>query len=286
MPSKSCVITSCALLFFVSGLAIVPALRAKDEKLKPEQLIAKHLESIGSAAKLKEIKTRITGGLSHVEVRVGGQANVNGQGEIVSDGSSVRGVFTFPALDYRGEQFAFDGEKAAVGQISPGVRSFLGRFIYENDVLLKEGLLFGSLSTSWALLNTAVKQPKMDVNGPKKVGGRNLYELKYEAKKGKGNVQAWLYFDPETFRHVRSQYKVEIAPSQIERIGDSAELDRYLLIEEFDQFQEVDGITLPHAYKLDFTVDSTRGGFLGAWTYTVKQVAHNQAIDRQAFSVK
>ena len=286
MPSKSSVIVSCLLLIFVSGIAVVPALRAKDEKLKPEQLVAKHLESIGSAAKLKEIKTRMTGGLTHVDFRIGGQANLNGQGEIISDANSVRGAFMFPAIEYRGEQFVFDGEKAAVGQVNPGVRSYLGRFIYENDVLLKEGLLFGSLSTSWALLNTAVKQPKMDVSGPKKIDGRNLYELKYEPKKGKGNVQAWLYFDSETFRHVRSRYKVEITPSQVTRISDSAELDRFTLVEEFDQFQEVDGLTLPHAYKLEFTLDSARGGFLGTWTYTVKQVAHNQAIDRQAFSVR
>src|SRR6185295_13629584 len=153
---------------------------AKDEKLKPEQLIAKHLESIGNPAKLKEIKTRTTGGTTHVDFRVGGQASLGGLGNILSDANSVRAGFNFPALEYPGEQFSFDGEKVGVGQVNPGNRSPLGRFIYENDVLLKEGLLFGTLSTSWALLNTATKQPKLDLNGPKKISGRNLYELKYE----------------------------------------------------------------------------------------------------------
>ena len=286
MKFKSSLVISCTVLMFVSAVAIAPVLRAKDEKLKPEQVVAKHLESIASAAKLKEIKTRSTGGLTHVDFRVGGHASLNGEGNILSDASSVRAGFNFPALEYPGEHFAFDGEKVGVGQISPGNRSPLGRFIYENEVLLKEGLLFGSLSTSWALLNTAAKQPKLDLNGPKKVGGQSVYELKYEAKKGRGNVQAWLYFDSETFRHVRSQFKVEVASTQIAKISDSAELERYTLIEEFDQFQEVDGFTLPHSYKLDFTIDSPRGAFVGSWTYAVKQVAHNQAIDRQVFSVK
>jgi hypothetical protein len=286
MRSKSSFILSSGLLMFVLAVAIAPALRAKDEKLKPEQVIAKHLESIGSAAKLKEIKNRTTNGATHVDFRVGGHASLDGQGNIVSDANSVRASFNYPALEYPGEQFAFDGERVGVGQVNPGNRSPLGRFIYENEVLLKEGLLFGSLSTSWALLNTAVKQPKLDLSGPKKVGGRSLYEMKYEAKKGRGNVQAWLYFDPDTFRHVRSQYKVEVTSSQIAKIADSAELERYTLIEEFDQFKEVDGLTLPHSYKLEFTIDSPRGAFVGNWTYAVKQIAHNQPIDRQLFSVK
>ena len=112
-------------------------------------------------------------------------------------------------------------------------------------MLLKEGLLFGSLSTSWALLNTGAKQPKLDLSGPKKVGGRSLYEMKYEAKKGRGNVQAWLYFDPDTLRHVRSQYKVEVTSSQITKIADSAELERYTLIEDHQPGEA----HAPHSYS-------------------------------------
>ena len=280
MTSNSVIAVLCALSMFPA------ALRAKDEKLKPEQLIAKHLESIGPAAKMKEIKTRSTAGTAHVEFRIGGQASLNGQGSLVSDGSSIGAVLKFPALEYSGEQFIFDGTDVIVGQVSPGTRSPLGRFLYENGVMLKEGLLFGSLSTSWALLNTGAKQPKLNVSGPKKVGGSSVYEMKYEAKKGRGNVQVWLYFDAETFRHVRSQYKVETAAQQIARIQDSAELDRYTLVEEFGSFTEVDGLTLPHSYKADFTIDSQRGAFLGSWSYTVKDVSHNQPIDRQAFSLK
>ncbi len=273
-----------AVLGMMSILAV--AVHAKDEKLKPEQLIAKHLESIGPAARLKEIKTRSTAGTTHVDFRVGGQASINGQGMLQSDNTSVSAVLRFPALEYPGEQFVFDGTDIAVGQVTPGVRSPLGRFLYENGVMLKEGLLFGSLSTSWALLNTETKQPKLNVSGPKKVAGSSVYEMKYEAKKGKGNVQVWLYFDAETFRHVRSQFKVETATQQVARIQDSAELDRYTLVEEFGDFKEVDGLTLPHAYKADYSIDSPRGGFVGSWTYTVKDIRHNQAIDRQAFSVK
>jgi len=283
-PNPSILVSWLLICAFAAVMA--PAARAKDEKLKPEQLIAKHLESIGAAAKLKEIKTRSTSGTSQVVFVVGGAGNLSGQGSVVSSANSVRAAFTFPVQDYRGEEFVFDGDKISVAQISPGVRSPVGRFIYENDSVLKEGLLFGSLSTSWALLNTAAKQPRLDSAGLKKINGRELYELKYEPRRGKGNVLTTLYFDPETFRHVRSQYKVEVAAPAPNRISDSAEVIHYLLIEEFDQFQEVDGLTLPRTYKLEFSIEGPGRAFVGNWTYTIREVVHNQVIDPQVFVPK
>jgi hypothetical protein len=145
--------------------------------------------------------------------------------------------------------------------------------------------LYGSLSTNWALLNVAGRQPKLDVTGIKKIDGRSLYEMKYAPKKANGNIQAFLYFDPETFRHVRSQYKAELVSSSVQKITDTAETVRYTLTEEFDDFKQVDGLTLPHSYKIDYSIDSPTGGFVGGWSYTIKQVAHNQTIEKNVFAV-
>lgn len=282
MPTKLLLVSSC-ILIALGLLVTAPQTRAKDEKLKLEQLIARHLDSIASADKLKEIKTRSTTGSSHVDFRVGGQASLNGEGVLVSDGVSSRLGLRFPALEYPGEQFISDGNKTLIGQTSPGLRSPLGNFIFQNDFLLKEGLLFGSLSTNWALLNTAAKQPKLDVTGIKKIEGKSLYEMKYAPKKANGNIQAFLYFDPETFRHVRSQYKAELVSTAVQKITDTAETVRYTLTEEFDDFKQVDGLTLPHSYKIDFSIDAPAGGFVGSWSYAVKQVAHNQTIEKAVF---
>jgi hypothetical protein len=281
MQVKSLVLALCVLCVLLIALGV----EAKDEKLKPEQLIEKHLQSIGPAAKLKDIKSRMANGTARVDFRVGASGGMNGEGSFVSNGNAVRMGFRFPALDYPGEQFASDGDKVTVGQINPGNRSPLGRFVYENDVLLKESLLFGSLSTSWALLNTATRQPKLDLNGPKKIDGRSLYELKYTPKKSNGNIQAWFYFDTESFRHVRSQIKAEIVTGSVQRIADSAETVRYTLIEEFGDFKEVDGLTLPHSYKLDFSIDSPRGGFVGNWSCSIGQIRHNEPVERSVFAV-
>jgi len=275
------------LSFLLLALGSGPmASGAKDEKLKPEELIAKHLESIGPAEKRKAIKTRATAGTAQVVFRVGGNGNLSGKGNILSDGPSVRMGFNFPALDYPGEQLAFDGSKVTAGQISPGNYPPFSGFIYQNDFLLKEGLLFGALSTGWTLLDVSSKQPKLESTGLKKIEGRELYELKYLSRSTKVNMQAWLYFEPETFRHVRSQYKLEVPATQMTRITDSAEMVRYQILEQFDQFKEVDGLTLPHAYKLDFTIDSPRGGLLTSWTHAIDRVIHNQSFDRQLFSLQ
>jgi hypothetical protein len=276
-----------SLLLLLLALGSGPtASGAKDEKLKPEDLIARHLESIGPAEKRAAIKTRATAGTAQVVFRVGGSGNLNGKGNILSDGASVRMGFNFPALDYPGEQLAFDGNKVTAGQMSPGNYPPFSNFIRENDFLLKEGLLFGALSTGWALQNVSSKQPKLESTGLKKIEGHELYELKYLSRGTKVNMQAWLYFEPETFRHVRSQYKLELAATQMTRITDSAEVVRYQILEQFDQFKEVDGLTLPHSYKLDFTIDAPRGGLLTSWTHVIDRIIHNQSLERQLFSLQ
>jgi len=285
MSSKGKVTILCLWLLLLVHASGPAANGAKDEKLKPEELIAKHLESIGPAEKRKAITSRATVGTAQAVFRVGGSGSLNGKGNILSDGSSVRLGFNFPSVDYPGEQLAFDGNKVTAGQMSPGNYPPFSGFIYENSVLLKEGLLFGALSTGWTLLNVSSKQPKLESNGLKKIEGRELYELKYLIRNTKVSIQTWLYFEPETFRHVRSQFKLEV-PAQMTRITDSAELVRYTILEQFDQFKEVDGLTLPYSYKLDFTIDSPKGGMLTSWTHVIDRIVHNQSIERQLFSLQ
>jgi hypothetical protein len=259
---------------------------AWQQKLKPEELIAKHLDSIGSAEKLKSAKSRATIGTTQVSFRVGGSGTLNGKANILSQGSSVRAGFTYSALEYPGEQIAFDGNKVTAGQMSPGNYPPFSRFIYENDVLLKEGLLFGSLSTAWALMDVAAKRPRLDSNGIKKIDGKQLYELKYQPRSSRVNVQGFLYFEPETFRHVRSQFKLEVPMTTLRTITDSAELVRYQILERFDDFKETEGLTLPHSYYLEYTMDSPRGGLLTTWTHVIERIIQNEAIERPLFSLQ
>jgi hypothetical protein len=265
-------------------LVKAPATSAKDEKLKPEELIAKHLDSIGPADKRKAVQSRAASGTTQAAFRVGGSGTYNGNGNILSQEKGLRLGFSFNAIDYPGEQIAYDGNKVTVKQSNPGVYPPFSRFIYENDYLIKEGLLFGTLSTQWALLDVP-KQAKMEVTGLKKINGKQLYELKYTFRNSKG-MQAWFYFDPETFRHVRSEFKLELAPTNVDKITDSAEQVRYHILEQFDEFKPVDGLTLPYSYKLDFTIDAPKGGLFTSWAYAIRAINHNESFEKNLFSVQ
>jgi hypothetical protein len=194
--------------------------------------------------------------------RVGGKASFDGDGNLLSDGMSSRFALRFGAKEYPGEGFVF-----------------------ENDFLLKEGLLFGSLSSAWALQHIAQKQPRLEVTGIKTVNGRSLWEMKYTPKKGNAAIQTYLYFDTETFRHVRSQYRSELVSPEFQNIDTNALKAHYTITEDFDDFSDVDGITRPHSYKLDLVIDSRSKEFAGSWTYAIKQAVRNQVLDRQLFAV-
>jgi hypothetical protein len=271
-----------------TGLAAIAGpTGAQDKKVKPPQLISKHLDSIGTADSRKTISTRTTAGPIQVVFRLGGQGTLNGAANILSEGPSIRTGMKFSALEYPGEQLAFDGNKVTVGLLAPGVHSPLASFVSENDMLLKEGLLLGALSTAWALLDTAGRNPKLDDAELKKIDGRSLYEMRYQPRRtGGSQLKVWLYFDATTFRHVRSQYKMEVPAMKMTNITDSAELVRYQIIEDFDQFKEVDGVTLPHSYKLDFSIDAPRAASFTSWSYTIEGITHNGRLERQLFSVQ
>jgi hypothetical protein len=279
------VVTASFAVFAAGLLTIVQPARSQDDKLKPEQLIAKHLESIAPAAKLKELKTLTAVGDAHVEYRVGGKANLEGQGNLLSDGISSRLALKFSDKDYPGEGIVSDGSKILVTQISTGKRSNLGQFLVENDFLLKEGLLYGSLTSAWALLHVSAKQPKLDVTGIKNINGRQLYEMKYVPKKGGSGLLALLYFDPQTFRHVRSQFSSEQVTPEFANINTNGTSSRYVLTEDFDDFSDVDGLTLPHSYKIDLVIEARNKDFAGSWKFTVKQAVRNQTLNPQLFSV-
>jgi hypothetical protein len=261
---------------------------ARGQKLKVEEVVAKHLGSIGSAEARASIKSRLASGTAEVVFRLGGQGTLAGKGQMLSEGRKVRLALTFSAIDYPGEQIVFDGEKVNVGQVRPGQRSPFSAFLYGHDVIAREGLLGGVLSTAWPLLDLVARQPRLDYSGLKKIEGRQLHEVKYRAKKGPGDLQVTLYFDPETFRHVRTQYRLvrpaAMASSPTE--SPSQQDTIYTLSEVFDNFQEAEGLTLPLSFRLDLTIEGQNATIMTHWSFAVTEIAHNQQVDPKSFTIR
>lgn len=278
---------------------------AQNQKLTPEELIARHLDSVGTAEARSKASTRVAGGETKFIARIGGSANVDGNAMMVSSGAKLRFGIKLPLNDYPGEDMAFDGAKAATGLLPQGRRSSLSAFLSSQNLPLREGLIGGTLSTAWPLLRLDQAQPKLDYRGLKKVDGRQLHELSYRPRKGPGDLKVSLFFDPETFRHVRTRYSYEIGATIGTRENPNQNAESYYsLIEDFDDFLAVDGLTLPHKYKLQLSVQGTSAAavvsasptvqglpnnpasLLHDWTFTIKNIEHNKKIDDLIFVIK
>jgi hypothetical protein len=185
----------------------ISAADATAKKLKKEELIALHLKAIGENLVRKN---RVAQGSGSMDIRVGGQGNLNGRAMLLAEGDKLRTTLTFGHVQYPRETLIRNGDQLDIAYITPGVRSQLGTTIWENfPRLAQEGLYAGVLTTDWALLNLKKKRAKIRYRGLKKFEGRRLHEVDYKPKK-KVSYRVRLYFEPETYRHVASKYRIVV----------------------------------------------------------------------------
>lgn len=264
------------------------------EKLQPEQVVARHLESIGSAAARSSLRSRLIDGNCLLTIRLGGKGEAEGQVRMASQGNMNLIIMAFGAGNYPGESLAFDGHEMTTSHFRPGQRSRLAQLLVFNDILFTEGLVGGTLSAAWPLLNIAERKPKLEYGGLKKVAGKQLHLLKYLPPKG-GEMRITLFFDSETFQHVRTEYDREIVATSVERIaprmnqggaGQRARDARIKITEEFSNFKNEQGLTLPHTYKLELSVQSETLPTLTDWVFELVKFDFSQTFQAQQFVIK
>src|SRR5688572_15210916 len=154
------------------------------QKLQPEEIVAKHLESIAAAETRASVKTVLADGTAIATFRSPKTAQLTGQVVIASAGNKNMVGMIFENSTAAQEKFGFDGNEVTTSYVRPGIRSSLGDFLSTHKVVLKQGLLGGVLSTSWPLLDLAERGGKLEFAGTKKIGGRPAYELKYQPRGG------------------------------------------------------------------------------------------------------
>jgi hypothetical protein len=261
--------------------------KTQDKKLAADDLVARHLQSIGSAKARADVKTRaVVGGITFKDWS-GQIKNTDGVAALISAGSKVRYGMSFASAFYPREQIVFDGAHPKTMRLPSGARSPLAVFLDTQTRPLTEGLFCGVLSTAWPLLDIQRTQPKLSYHGLKKVDGRPLLELEYRPRKGSDDLRILLYFDPDTFRHRRTEYSYTV--SNILN-GSRPSADRqadivYLLSEDFDDFKSVDGLTLPHAYMLQLSVQGRGSVSLRDWSLAVKNISHAEKLDDAKFKI-
>jgi hypothetical protein len=278
---------SSALRFAMIAAILLPVATSA-QKLKAEDVLAKHLESIGPQVKREAVRARTFGGTCRLTALVGAGVNAVGRVELASEGRKFRIALPFEALQYWGEQFAFDGEKAQTGYVQEGVRSQWGDFVDRHDLILREGLLGGVLNTSWALLDVAGRQAKLSYDGVKKIDERELHRITYRAKKGSGDVTVYLFFDKENFRHVRTQYEeLHISPMGEQPTESPQQREtRLVLTESFFNFQDVNGLTLPTRWQVRMSSEVNQRTSILEWDVTLRQGSVNDPVAADAFAVR
>jgi hypothetical protein len=261
---------------------------ADDKKITPEELIARHIESIGSKEAIAAVKTRAVAGSVKTLNRLGKAGEIIGKGVFLSESPKLIYSMGFPSSQYPSEQMTFDGTTSATGFLPEGKRSNLSLFLSQQTLPLTEGLLGGTLSTAWSLLRLDQLKPRFEYKGVKKVNDRPLHVLNYRQRSGSPDLKVTLYFDATTFRHVKSEYKFTI-PARIGVGNENSNMIQesyYLLTEEFDDFRAVDGLTLPYTHKMQLSVSASTGSLLMDWLLKVDAISHKEVFDDKSFKLK
>jgi hypothetical protein len=310
-------------LGFSLSLAPPQSFFAKDKGLTPAEVVAAHLKSIGDPDLLASIKNRGMSGTASVQFVQGGVGALAGQCIVASAGRSLSIILKFGGVDYPGEYLAFDGTDVAVATITPGQKSPLGDFIYRYKGVMKEGLLGGVLSLGWPLLDIEKRNASLKYVSAK-LDGRELHEIDYNPKGGMNSIKVKLFFEPGTFRHVRTEYRLTVHGEQALQAGqtvtrgvassagiasgqqsgsvtrdagvqDQIADSHYLLVEKFDNFKEVKfkdsqggetvSLILPHSYTLEYSVEGQGSSFLGHWNLIADHWMQNGKLDPLVFKV-
>jgi len=275
---------------FVLALSLAGFFRsAHGADMKPEEIVAKHLDSIGTAEARAAIKSRAVQGKLRFKILVGGSGEVDGSWGRVTEGRKSNFVMRFGLGDWRGEQFVFNGEKTWFAAATAShVPSQFAKFVNGQDFIVKEGLLGGELSAGWALLNLDPDRVKLDSIGLKKIDGHELQGIEYHSK-GHTDMTIKMYFDPETHRHVMTAYSYAVEPNMSHSVTESVKQQeiRYTVEERFSDFQTDNGITLPHRYDLQYSQELQNGSTrVYDWDMTADKILTNLDLDPGNFATK
>lgn len=299
-PQSSISIRSLSIAFFLLRLATYGF--AGDD-FKPEEIVQKHLDSIGTANIRVSAKSRVMEGTAAYRILVGGSGEITGKSVMASEHSKLQLLLKINALKYHGEKFVRNADKTFVaGTYDDGTRSEFGQFLRAEDLPLREGLLGGTLSADWPLLDLTARGAKVHYNGIRKIEGRDLHAVSYFPKKTT-DLDITLYFEPGTFRHVLTTYIATVHPglggisplAGLVAPGIAGGSDvasarqneaRYRIEERFDDFKTVEGLTLPTHYDLRFQQETQRGFTkLVEWDITTTRLLNNIDLDPRNFEV-
>ncbi len=277
-----CVIVFLAL-FISSGSSTIA--NSTDDKLKPEQIVEKHLESIGSPEDRSSVTSITAVGTATATFRGRGEGRAEGIAVVASKGQMNMIGMKFNNSDYPFERFGYNGKDFSAGFVRPGDYTVLGQFMRVNAKSFRIGIMGGTMSNSWELHKSDLGGGKLRARGTSKINGVDTYKISYSPKGG-SDLNITLYFDSATFRHVRTEYTRVISAAQGATIDSSSRQSetRYKMVEDFSDFRKAGNLTLPYKYNLDLEILTGNGTASYSWEVNLQEYSFNSDMDDSEFS--
>jgi hypothetical protein len=269
------------IVVFLFFTAVVPA-----QKMPVDEIITKHLDSIGTADARRKLKDQVASGVVRFSIIKQGGAAGDGRIVFASEGMKTLLGMTFNTPLYPAETIIFDGKKTKIAFTTHNQRSPLGDFIYRYQDVIKEGLLGGSLSTGWALNDASNRKAKIENEGTKKIGERKAIVLSFSPSGG-SDLQIRIFLDASNYEHFRTEYRRVISAQQGITPNASAQRreEKQMMVEEFSNFKKEKGLNLPHNYRIYLLFEGEGPTREYEWKVEFAQFFFNQQLDPKSFNV-
>jgi hypothetical protein len=258
------------------SIAFSSASFAQDTKLTADEIIRKSLDSMGPASARSAIPFLDLSGPLTVKTTRADFSNGSGTAHLLSQGEKFKLQLAIPSGVYRGETIVYDGKRTNIAHDSQGNYTPLGHFFDWQPVIVADGLIGGELSMAWPLGDPSLHGDKVSYDGLKKDEGRAVHQLTYRPKKADGSLVVRMLFDPETYRHVKTIYLIDVPPNVAFSRGGlgskptfagTEELLHFRLEESFGDFKKLGNLTFPSEHKLKYTSDAP--GETQNWTFEI-----------------
>ncbi len=283
------------IVVIIASLLVFGVIGAQAQKMSAEEIISKHIESIGKSDVVANSKQRMAIGSSEFYMPRLTKTS-HGRAVLASNGNDLAFFSTFEFREYSRERIGWFGNKISIPNVDQGHRSPLGSFLTRYDTFLTDHLFGGCVFSTWIFFQKEGFGGRLETEGKKKIGDRDVWVVKYSPKGGlKAGSYIRLYFDAENFHHLRTEYRqietdqgfhdTSHARGDFSWDADMAN-NGIVLTEDFEDIREVAGLTLPHKYKIALRVDSYTGTTDFYWTFGIEEYRIMKEFPAEFFSFK
>ena len=253
-------------------------------KLSAEEIITKSLQAVGKVDAVSQRRMAIGG--SQFTIR-SNSASASGRALLASDGANMALFSTFNMRDYGMERIGIFSNKIDIPFVRPGQRSPLGRWLTAYDRTLDDRIFGGTIFSTWRFWGPQSEWGKVETEGKKKVGDHDCWVISYSPRRGlSSGSHIRLYFDAETFQHVRTVYQQGETESGFYDTGNrgsnkgnpgrdwGADMasNGSTLIEDFSDYRLENGMVLPRKYTITLTADVNSGTDQFRWDLNIEQI--------------